>query len=151
MRSRQAALAIALMALAPVAGSATSESEYIRAGKRMSARALDARLPGMSVGRWLAGLAAPGTRVAWEANDCGEASGSPADTARDLPVCAAAKLTLRDGGRVYFALAVGTIERGVLRPLEFSWAEIERVDSTTWFNQPGKFVTYLKGTPKHDK
>jgi hypothetical protein len=148
MRSaRGAALILGLLVVGVTVAAAGSDQKFIEAAKRTSARRLDARLPRISVSRWLDGLAAPGTLVAWEVNDCGEATGSPADTARDLPVCAEADLSLRDGRRVSLAMDAGTMRRGVVPPAGFFWATVRQSDSTVSFGSFDKLVTYLKRNP----
>lgn len=143
MRLRSLASAASLLVLVAPSVNASTEQEYIAAGKRVSVHRLDPRLPRISLQRWLGQLAAPGARVSWEANDCGEATGSPADTAADLPVCAAAEVPLRDGSTLHLSVIVGTMSMGLTGPPEFFWAEIERGDTTAWFQSFDKVVDDL--------
>lgn len=139
-------LAIALLTAVPVLAEDAGEEEFLRAGKGASAHALDARLPKVNLGTWLGRLADPGTQVKWEANDCGEASGSPSDSARDLPVCAEAQLSLHDGRKVYVSLAVGTDHRGVVPPAAFLSADVGEGDGAKSFTTFSAFVDYLQST-----
>ncbi len=57
----------------------------------------------------------PLAEIRWEANDCGEQTGGPADKARVLPVCAQAEALLSDGRKVIVTIAVGTMKKGLTR------------------------------------
>src|ERR1700730_8140719 len=61
--------------------------------KRITASELDSKLTAEPFGRWLTRIAGPDAAIAWEVNDCGEQTGSPADRLRDIPVCVQAEMS----------------------------------------------------------
>lgn len=63
---------------------------------------------------WFADLIGKTTKVLWEVNDCGEATGSVADVGRDFPVCAEARAVLSQKREVVVSVAVGTMRKGIL-------------------------------------
>jgi len=140
-----AGLALACTAVAQGA----SNAQFLRAGQRVSAHALDERLPQITFEKWLRSIAAPGRPVVWDVNDCGEQSGSPADSLRDIPVCAEATVTLDDSSRVILALCVGTVHRGIVRPFGFYYIADSTADGTS-FIEFDELVTRLRSkSPPH--
>jgi hypothetical protein len=51
--------------------------------------------------------------IAWEVNDCGETTGSPADIGRDLPFCVEASAALPGGRKLTLAFLAGTRKTGL--------------------------------------
>jgi len=51
--------------------------------------------------------------LTWEVNDCGEQSGDPEDSQRDLPICAQVTLKATNGRTATVMVAVGTEQKGV--------------------------------------
>jgi hypothetical protein len=109
------------------------DAAYLRAGSEAPVRLLDKTLGDEPVGVWIARIFGSGVPVRWELNDCGETSGSPADSGRDIPVCAQASVVLSGGRELYIWIAVGTSERGVVGPPEFAYAGVEGPDTSLWF------------------
>jgi hypothetical protein len=83
--------------------------------------------------RWLGKLAERKTEIQWESNDCGEATGSPADSSRDLPVCVQASAQVVNGGVMSVSLVLGTLSRGVSGEPTLFDAMLTRGNRTTTF------------------
>ena len=125
-------IAMSLALAGNIAGSArseTTEAQYIAAAKRVSVHRLDKALPRMSLERWLRRLAGPNTKWSWETNDCGEASGSAADSSRDLPVCVEATATIERGVVVFLFIGIGSMATGVTGDPALFDTGIQRGDS----------------------
>ena len=104
--------------LAMVLGGVLSQSpqlqaEALKVAHGTVARSIDAALPAIPLERWLQQQFGPEVKIAWEVNDCGEATGSSADVARDLPFCVEASARLRDGRDVTLAFLAGTMNKGL--------------------------------------
>ena len=119
--------------LAAAACAATPEEEYLRAAQTASAHDIDSTAAAVPWPEWIQRAAGATTPIRWEVNDCGEATGSPADSAIDLPVCAEASVTIRGGGELSLSVAVGTMNRGVLPPPELFGALVIYADTSRWF------------------
>ncbi|TML16443.1 MAG: hypothetical protein E6G33_05515 [Actinobacteria bacterium] len=89
------------------------EPKVIQAGKRARVSALEKGLPGVTLDEWLRALVPESATITWEANDCGEQTGSAADDNRDLPVCAEALVKTADGIEASVSVAAGTVRKGV--------------------------------------
>ena len=81
---------------------------------------VDTGLPqGQAIERWLESRSSNGI-VSWEANDCGEQTGSPETTPGDFPICAAATFFNCKGEKSIIWFAVGTANGGITgKPLVF--------------------------------
>jgi len=89
------------------------EAQVIAAARRADMHDLDAALHSQSLDRWLASVVGTRGSIRWEANDCGEQTGNPANTPVDFPICAEAVIALSDGREAGLSLAVGTAQKGV--------------------------------------
>ena len=87
----------------------------------------------MSLERWLRKLSARKTAIQWESNDCGEATGTPADTSRDVTVCAQANAAAVNGGVMSVSIALGTLNRGISGEPALFDATLTRGNRTTTF------------------
>src|SRR5262245_13246142 len=141
---RTQVFAIILLGVATRPALATTDPDYLGAGQRVSLRQLNPHLPDITLKSWIDGLATPQSPAEWEVNDCGEATGGPADTLRDLPACSQAKVTLADGGEFYMVVAVGTNDRGVWGPPGVYYAQIVRGDSIYWFGSAYEIWRYFE-------
>lgn len=94
------------------------------------ARALDPSLPAEAFEAWFGRTAGSNARVEWNISDCGEQTGSPVDSTRDLPVCVSAMAVA--GERMITAdFLVGTERRGLReKPRLYSAAVV--VKGTVW-------------------
>jgi hypothetical protein len=61
------------------------EAQALRTAKATVIRTIDSALPAITLDLWLQQQLGSGVEIAWEVNDCGEATGSSADNRRDLP------------------------------------------------------------------
>lgn len=122
----------------------TEDTTYLRAGLSASARDLDRALGDEPLADWIQRVFGVGTPVQWNVNDCGEASGSAADSARDLPVCAEARVVLSGGREFGLSIAVGTNERGVLGPAEFAHASVVGPDTSIWFQSLSEIERFVE-------
>lgn len=117
---RAAPICALLISLAAVAQSATpsqppnspEEEKVIAVARQVPVSELDPKLPKQAFGPWLEKLVAP-AKVAWELNDCGEQSGTPADEGRDFPMCVEANAELGAGRHLTVSIAVGTVKKGI--------------------------------------
>lgn len=84
----------------------------INAAKQVSVSDLDTSLLAKPFADWLDALVGSQARSAWEANDCGEHSGSP-QPARDHPICSEVEVFLSGGRRLLVTISVGTMGTGI--------------------------------------
>ena len=116
---------------------------FLDAGRNASVHAMDSTLADARFEDWIQGTLGSDVPVRWEENDCGEASGSPADSARDLPVCAEASATISGGRELVLRLVTGTASRGVVPPPELYFAEVDGPDSSPVFHRLSEVEGYL--------
>ncbi|MEK8033045.1 hypothetical protein AACH06_19655 [Ideonella sp. DXS29W] len=90
-----------------------SDAQMIKVAQNVSAHALDPQLPRIPFAEWVRSIAAPGSRMDWEVNDCGEQTGNPADAGQDFPLCAEVRFEIRPGVVAYVDVAVGSDHHGV--------------------------------------
>jgi hypothetical protein len=140
-------LALFLLAIAATASLATTGADYIRAGRRVSVHAIDSTLAPRRFDDWIRTVAGPGARIAWEANDCGEATGTAADTAYDMPVCVEAEARRPDGRVIHVAIGVGSGHLGIACPPELWWAVIDSAGASRDFRSLGALARALKSLP----
>lgn len=89
------------------------EAQIIAVARRVDVHDLDVTLRSQSLDAWLAGVVGSRGSIRWEANDCGEQTGNPANTPAEFPICAEAVIALSDGRKAGLSLAVGTAHKGV--------------------------------------
>ena len=94
-----------------------AKDKVIARAQRTPVSALDSALPKQRPKQrfddWFRKLVGSKAEIRWEANDCGEQTGSPADQGRDFPVCAEAVAVLSDGRNVAVLIGVGTVKKGI--------------------------------------
>ena len=112
---RKTILLVGFLFVAPLLAEAQNRSvePIINYAKRLDVSRLDARLAGQRFGDWVEKVIAPGAEVKWEANDCGEQTGSPADKNRSIPLCAGVDVKFADGRTFSLLIAVGTQGKGI--------------------------------------
>lgn len=104
---------IAVLATLGQAGGQTSE-EAVDAAEQAIVRDIDSTLPETPFGTWLSSVVGEGADIGWSVNDCGEQVGDPEiDRARDIPMCAEARVRLEDGRLLSVSLVVGNWTVGV--------------------------------------
>ena len=119
------------VAVAGVEPAPTSEAVIAHA-RELSVHSIDGSLAStQSLDRWLRERARGGA-VAWEANDCGEQTGNPANTPDDFPVCAEASFVNCVGEKSDIAIAVGTAHGGIGRgTAAIFWATTGKSSAST--------------------
>jgi len=106
------------------------DRQSIQVAQQASVHAIDTTLADERFDSWLRRIVGPEAAISWESNDCGEQTGSPADSARDIPVCAQALVEWTDSSKAYVWLAVGTMKTGISKePPVLFWADVESGDS----------------------
>jgi hypothetical protein len=130
-RSRIAGMVFAIALLG--CGVASAEDAFVTTARGLSVRRLESGLPDLSLERWLRKLTARKTEIQWESNDCGEATGSAADTSRDVPVCAQASAVAVNGGVISVSVALGTLNHGISGEPALFDATLTRGNRTTTF------------------
>ena len=73
------------------------------------------------------------SKLAWEVNDCGEATGSAADKDRDLPVCVEARGRVSRGREIVVSVAVGTSRTGLTTSRDLAFASLIDNDGSVRF------------------
>lgn len=91
---------------------AVQESLAIATAKSATVGAIDSTEATAPFGQWFADLVGPDARIFWEANDCGEGTGSPADSAVQIPLCVEARAEWEDG-TAFVWLVLGSTHRAV--------------------------------------
>jgi hypothetical protein len=105
--------------------SSATTTKAIAAVKRTSVRHIDATVRSrQSFEAWLISLTGSRSKIAWEVNDCGEATGSAADSERDLPVCVEARGRLSSEHEIVVWVAVGTRRKGLTATRELFLATL---------------------------
>src|SRR5262245_45339624 len=115
------------------ARNACAEDAFVTAARNLSVRRLESGLPDVSLERWLRKLTARKGEIRWESNDCGEQTGTPADTLRDIPICAEATGPAVNGGVFLVWIWVGNVKRGMSGEPALFYATLTRGNRTTTF------------------
>jgi hypothetical protein len=125
-------------------GAASAEDAFVSAARNLSVRRLESGLPEMTLEHWLRKLTAHNTGIQWESNDCGEQTGTRADSSRDVPVCAQASAEAVNGGVLSVSVALGTLSRGISgAPVLFD-ATLTRRNQTTMFRTLGALAKAVR-------
>lgn len=141
---RAAALLLLFFVPARATEPETSMADFLLAGQKASVHAIDTTLVDTTLSRWLQRLVGSQAEVSWEVNDCGEACGCPADSARDLPACVQASSKLPDGTTVDVMVVVGTTATGVAGPPQLYWSQVAKGDSTRSFGSLSELQRFMK-------
>jgi hypothetical protein len=75
------------------------DAKLIASVKQMSVHKLDDALPAFAFEKWLQNQSGFGAKYHWEANDCGEQTGSPDETG-SVPLCVEVDARLKDGREI---------------------------------------------------
>ena len=140
------ALALPLLAGFGVAAAETrswDDAAYLKAAMTASVHQMDSTLADVPVAAWIQQVAGESARMRWEVNDCGEQSGSPSDSARDLPVCAEASVVLSGGRQLWIQILVGSIGRGPAGPPALWFSAIDGPDSSVTFRRLSDIERYI--------
>ena len=101
---------------------AVQESLAIATAKSAAVQAIDSTQSVAGFESWFTDLVGPDARIFWEANDCGEGTGSPADSAIQIPLCVETRAEWEDG-TAFVWLVLGSSYRvvDVNPPQVFYW------------------------------
>jgi hypothetical protein len=91
---------------------AVQESLAIATAKTATVGAIDSTESTASFDAWFAALVGPDARIFWEVNDCGEGTGSSADSAIQIPLCVETR-SEGDFGTAFVWLVLGSTYRAV--------------------------------------
>lgn len=113
---RSCACSVAVGLLLGAAAAQTFESardgKLIARVKSTLVSQLEAGMPRITLEYFLRSEAGQDAELIWEVNDCGEQTGNPADSGRDIPICVQADATQADGLVVSVMVAVGSVKTG---------------------------------------
>jgi hypothetical protein len=135
MRPRPRHVAVVVVGALAAAGIAQDQAysaldrKAIQRGRKVLVSQLDPKLPPVTLESFVQAQAGRGSRITWEANDCGEQTGSPADAGRDFPLCAEANALLEDGRTIVVRVGVGTLKKGVFGAADLWWVAVNPLDS----------------------
>ncbi len=78
-------------------------------------------------------------------DDCGESSGSPADSARDIPVCVGALAKVPGDESLYVSVVIGSMDRGVICLPILWWIWVEKADTSFKISSLSALERYVAG------
>ncbi len=125
-----------------------AEGKIIARAQRTPAFELDSALPKQRFDHWFRKLVGSKAEIWWEANDCGEQTGSPTDRGRDLPHCAEAIAVLSDGRKVAVLIGVGTVKKGITGKPVVRFVSIEQGGRIHRVRRLGDLPEKLRAQPK---
>lgn len=108
-----AVVIVAFCWLVPMSMAQPRETQVVNYARRLKASALDSGLPKKSIEAWFRSVVGPKARISWEANDCGEQTGTPGAAITDTPVCAQVTAKLEGDREVGISIGVGTYRKGI--------------------------------------
>jgi hypothetical protein len=111
-RPSMAAWLVLLMSVVAVAQT-SQERKAISFAKAIPVSQLDKKLPATPFERWLTIQAGAGAQMTWEVTDCGEQTGTTADSGRDFPMCVEVNAHTRDDREIVVSIAVGSFKQGI--------------------------------------
>jgi hypothetical protein len=129
---------------------AVNEATVIAAVKRTPVQAIDPTAKTrQTLEAWLSTLSESGSKLTWEVNDCGEATGAAADAGRDVPMCVEARARVGQNREVIVSVVVGTNSIGVTSTRELWQATLadgaggfrntrHLLEMAAWVNDPHK-------------
>jgi len=121
---------IALFGVVVIATSAWAQNDRyekraIAYAKRLFVSQLETGLPTQRFADWFSDTVGSQAKIKWEVNDCGEQTGTPADTGRAFPSCVEASAELNDGRTAVVRIAVGTFKKGISGPAAINYCVVE--------------------------
>lgn len=128
---------------APAEPPEIDEAALIRIGMGASATALDSTLADSTLSAWIGRTLGRDTPVHWEVNDCGETSGSPADSARDLPICVEARTAFSGGRQLHVSVVVGSMGEDAEGAPVLWYAMVTGPDTSLVFDRLSDLERYI--------
>jgi len=126
-------------------GDTLSETQrIINAVQHISVREIDSTQTEMRLDRWFWSAVGADPWVSWEVNDCGEQTGSPADSGRDFPLGVEAKAKWDDGREAFVWIVVGSFQGGVRGRPMLAYASAGRGDKSRSFHSMAQFAKYAQ-------
>lgn len=114
-----------LIAALAVAQSPVDDARAIAAVKGTNVQDIDPTVKNRQpFEAWLTSLTGSRSKLDWEVNDCGEATGSAADQDRDLPVCVEARGRVSREREIVVSVAVGTSRTGLAASRTLAYASL---------------------------
>lgn len=106
----------AVVGVSLLAAHALAADHAVEIARLLPATRYDRDLPGERTDAWIAAHLPDGYLAQWgpAITDCGEGTGTPADVARDMPLCAEVEIRQARELRGYLLLFIGTRQRGIL-------------------------------------
>ena len=120
----------------------TPDQRTIWTVQHMSVLEIDSTQTQMRFDRWFWNAVGADAWVTWEVNDCGEQTGSPADSARDFPMCVEAKANWDDGREAFLWVVVGSFQGGARGKPALAYAAAGRGDKLRTFHSLAQFAKY---------
>lgn len=117
---------VLLVSVSPATAQDELEKRFIESTKNIPVTQFDPRLPAQPLSVWLDSVADSPSKVVWEVNDCGEQTGSPADTRRDFPACVEAIVVVTPEVKIHISIIVGTFKQGITGQARLFQAFVER-------------------------
>ena len=122
----------------------SEDQRIINAIQHISVREIDSTQTEMRLDRWFWSAVGADAWVSWEVNDCGEQTGSPADSGRDFPMCVEAKAHWDDGREAFIWIVVGSFQGGVRGTPMLAYASAGRGDKVRNFHSLAQFAKYAQ-------
>jgi hypothetical protein len=121
-----------------------TEEQLISYTKKINVSRLDPSLPRQTFDSWVTKILGPTTKLRWDANDCGEQSGTAFDKGRALPSCVGVEAELAAGRSITILVAIGTLNKGIAgKPVMFS-SVLTLGDKFYYVNKLGELSMALK-------
>ena len=118
-------ISLVLLAAITIGQSPFDHAKAIAAAKRTQLHDLDPTMKTRQpLETWLIRVSGSRSKLSWEVNDCGEATGSAADAGRDLPICVEARARVSRNREMIVSIAVGTNRTGVTASRELAQASL---------------------------
>jgi hypothetical protein len=123
------------------------EKRAVEAAQRSSVHTIDTTLVDERFDAWFRKAVGPEAKVSYELNDCGESTGSPADSTRNMPSCVEASADWGDGRTAAVSLIVGSEKSGIAAPAGVFYAFADWGGETKSFHSLAEFSRFVRLTP----
>ncbi len=120
------------------------EKRAVEAAQRSSVHTIDTTLVDERFDAWFRKAVGPDAKISYELNDCGESTGSPSDTARNMPSCVEASADWGNGRTAAVSLLVGSEKSGIALPAGVFYAFADWGGETKSFHTLADFSHFLR-------